>query len=582
MEKDEIKIAEASEAINQLFVHMEIQCVVCVDDVYSRSTSVEDTIGHCAGLNAKDLAQIPIITDIAPLKDEDEDVFNHQLKEKWKGLDQKIREQLYRDILLLVGADKDEDSITASFLRRILAQHGLLELSLNEWQAKKDNLLQEATEKNMLILFDQDMTNDGGTPDEGIKQVAAVKDAAGVYCGLLSHTGTIDGEPAKWEQLAKEHNVPKDKFVFIAKERLRNNAMGFARMVKLTALSPCCQSLKDKAKDIYQAAIEDAKKEIDGIGIYDFEHIVFTHSYDEGIWEPDMLFRLFGHFHRKNTIKLARNNGELNELAGKIRKISHIPIPEKAEERPQHSSWQIQREELYEDGEYINSLHLPIELGDIFEYTPPQGNRKKYIVLGQPCDLMVRSKKDGYPAGRHSAVTGVSIAEIKKKPGEAQQNRPDIQELKYYSNTSGKKSYVMFSRAHNIRLCILDICVFQSDGVAKFTIDQGCPEGLIPSWQDYYEKVNKEIEKIINRYIKINQIDGNKLPKEEKKQLLKYVLPPSSHSNLFKGKVVNQTLEYPLKRIGRITQSRALAILSRYTNYLARAAFDRDFGDEIC
>ncbi|MDL1982507.1 MAG: hypothetical protein LWX02_13830, partial [Deltaproteobacteria bacterium] len=84
------------------------------------------------------------------------------------------------------------------------------------------------------------------------------------------------------------------------------------------------------------------------------------------------------------------------------------------------------------------------------------------------------------------------------------------------------------------------------------------------------------------RYIKINQIDGNKLPKEEKKQLLKYVLPPSSHSNLFKGKVVNQTLEYPLKRIGRITQSRALAILSRYTNYLARAAFDRDFGDEIC
>lgn len=168
MEKDEIKIAEASEAINQLFVHMEIQCVVCVDDEYSRSTSVEDTIGHCAGLNAKDLAQIPIITDIAPLKDEDEDVFNHQLKEKWKDLDKKKREQLYRDILLLAGADKDEDPITASLLRRILAQHGLLELSLNEWQAKRDKLLQEAAEKNMLILFDQDMTNDGGTPDEGI------------------------------------------------------------------------------------------------------------------------------------------------------------------------------------------------------------------------------------------------------------------------------------------------------------------------------------------------------------------------------------------------------------------------------
>jgi hypothetical protein len=574
----------AREAIKQLFEHMEIQRVVCVDDEYGRSVNVEDTIGYCAGLKVDELGKISILADIAALKDDDEDVFNSRLKEKWQNLEPDQTKQLLRQVLLLTGMDEEEegDVNAALRLRNILDQHDVLELSLHEWQEQKNDLLQEASEKATLILFDQDMTNDGGTLDEGIKQVAATlekDDITGVYCGLLSHTGTVDEEPAKWEQLAKEHNFEKDKFIFISKERLRNNALGFARMLKLMVLSPDCKLLKDKAKKIYSEAIEKAEKEIDGIGVYDFEHIVFTHSYDEGIWEPDMLFRLFGHFHRKNTIKLARKNDDLRELAGRIRKICHVPIPEKKEETPKHTSWEIQRQELYEDGEYINGLHLPLELGDIFEYSIGQGKAKKYVLLGQPCDLMVRPKKKNSSAGHPNTVTGAVMAEIKEL--DKTPHKPDTQELKYYSDTSGKKSYVMFGRAQNIRLCILDLCVFQNDGSAKFTIDQECPDGLIPAWQDYYEKLQKEIKKIINRYARISQIDSNKLPKAEREQLLKYVLPPSSHTNLFKGKIVNQTLEYPLKRIGRITQARALAILSRYTNYLARAAFDRDFGEEI-
>ena len=597
MEPLDNELNSAHNAIDQLFGCMGITRVVCVDDEYARSINVEDVIGYCAGMKAGDLSGIPLVSDFVALIDDNEDVFNDRLRDNWKEFDEDQRKDVYRKIWLRSGFEKEPDIGTALQLRKILSNHDFQELSLTEWKEKKDSILKEAKENNTLILFDQDMTIENGTDDEGIKQIVAIiptEGLPGVYCGLLSHTGLIDEEPEKWEQLSNSYGVPKSNFLFIAKNRL-DRPLGFARMLKLMTISPDCHSLNIKAKEIYGTAIDKAKEEIDKIGIYDFEHIVFSHSQEEGTWEPDTLFRLYSLFHRKNTIQAARECKDLNTLVNRIRKVSHIPLPSKAEETPKHNSWRIQKEELYMDADYINGLHLPIELGDIFEFTKEDGKTKKYVLLCQPCDLMVRPKKDGNPGGRHHTVNESVIAEINEFDKNEPENgdtakdkilisKPDpfaSQVLSYYSDLKDKESYVMFRKTQNIRLSILDLCVLQPDGIAKIEIEKDCPEGVIPAWQDHYKRLQKEFKKAVNRFKRINEAVENKVKKDDIQHVLNAIIPPSSLTNTFKGKIDGQTVEYPLKRIGRINQTRAVAILSRYAGFLARTAFDRDFGEEI-
>lgn len=597
MEPLDNELNSAHNAIDQLFGCMGITRVVCVDDEYARLINVEDVIGYCVGMKADDLSGIPLVSDFVALIDDNEDVFNDRLRDNWKEFDEDQRKDVYRKIWLRSGFEEEPDIGAALQLRKILSNHDFQELSLTEWKEKKDSILKEAKENNTLILFDQDMTIENGTDDEGIKQIVAIiptEGLPGVYCGLLSHTGLIDEEPEKWEQLSNSYDVPKSNFLFIAKNRL-DRPLGFARMLKLMTISPDCHSLNIKAKEIYGTAIDKAKEEIDKIGIYDFEHIVFSHSQEEGTWELDTLFRLYSLFHRKNTIQAARECKDLNTLVNRIRKVSHIPLPSKAEETPKHNSWRIQKEELYMDADYINGLHLPIELGDIFEFTKEDGKTKKYVLLGQPCDLMVRPKKDGNPGGRHHTVNESVIAEINEFDKNEPENgdtakdkilisKPDpfaSQVLSYYSDLKDKESYVMFRKTQNIRLSILDLCVFQPDGAAKIEIEKDCHEGVIPSWQDHYKRLQKEFKKAVNRFKRINEAVENKVKKDDIQHVLNAIIPPSSLTNTFKGKIDGQTVAYPLKRIGRINQARAVAILSRYAGFLARTAFDRDFGEEI-
>jgi len=268
------------------------------------------------------------------------------------------------------------------------------------------------------------------------------------------------------------------------------------------------------------------------------------------------------------------------------------------------------------DSEYINGLHLPIELGDIFEYTSEKGNSKKYVLLGQPCDLMVRPKRNNSPGGRHHTVIESVIAEINEFDKTAHENsdaeednsdpmgtallaeiaeyeekkdknpipKPDpfaSQVLSYYSDLKDKESYIMFRKTQNIRLSILDLCVFQSDGRSKIEIGTACPEGVIPTWQDHFMRLQKEFKKVVDRFERINSSVNNHVNKDDKQLLLNAIVPPSSLTNAFKGKIHGQTVEYPIRRIGRISHARAVAVLSRYAGFLSRTAFDRDFGKEI-
>jgi hypothetical protein len=325
--------------------------------------------------------------------------------------------------------------------------------------------------------------------------------------------------------------------------------------------------LIEEVSKVFLEAQRAAQEKIDKINIYDFEHIVFRSSYLEGIWEPETLLRIFELFHKITARESTRSNTLMHQLTTRIRSVSNIPL--EMIETSKHNSWKIQRLELYEESDYLHNFHMPIDLGDIFEKT---SSGKKFILLVQPCDLMVR------PEGRRKAFEGV-VAEIDNQLPTDRNGMPlhdSYYELAYFDKNTGDSHYVDFRRTHTVSLWIFDLCVYQNDGLAKFKLGEICPNEVIPGWKKLYEKLFEDVGKKIGKYQQLQQA-------QYKSEFLKLVIPKSSNENLFKGQIdmSERSLIYDCRRTGRLCQPRAAAMLTKFANYLARAAFEVDFGRDL-
>ncbi len=576
-------LKKARQTIKNLFSLLGIERVVCVDDQYDNTPTLE-RFKHL--YNELSQEELQSITELQSIPSNDIDLLDTYLDNFWENLPNKDR-----IFSKMQSKSRTNDTQYASILKNLLQSHNLKELSLSQWREKQPQLLVDSKDTKTLFLFDQDFSKEGGSNTEGLKLIEDILSSAGtgtVLCGLLSHTYKPEEEQDRLETYTKDHSENKDRFVFISKQRLSNDPVEFARRVKLTVLSPKCKQLKKEVSDVIEEAHKEAIQQVEQIDIYDFEQIIFQSSYIEGVWEPDTLFRLFGLYHRASARKKARARDGLHEIAADIRPISLISTD--SDLAPQHRSWEIQRFELYEDEKYINNLYMPIELGDIFEIILEAGP-KKFILLAQPCDLMIR--KSG---NRKQAVTEVMLAEVISSKGidrKDDKGRPLDQDSYYellYFNEDGKKAFVSFQQKHSVKLSILDLCSYQKDGSAMLSINADCPKYIIPTWQKHYEKSKEKANQIIDQYRKVQEA-CKQISNGERDHILTLVslrlleLPIAPHSNqdniIFNGNINPSEgyIRYNLRRCGRLCQTHSTALLAKFASFFARNAFEHDFGD---
>jgi hypothetical protein len=243
---------------------------------------------------------------------------------------------------------------------------------------------------------------------------------------------------------------------------------------------------------------------------------------------------------------------------------------------------------MYDPAEYINGLHLPIEIGDIFQKTDG-ASTKSFILVGQPCDLMVRSDGKRGISDLHDVmlaeVKSVSKEEADKEQKEKEERREEhIQLLPYFGTEPSGKHYVMFRRIHVVAPCVLDLCVFNSDGKAVMDVSAACPDLLVPAWAKRFEVLQKRARAIVARYSKF--ADGKSQDKgllEALRQEAIKSFPPSiSNSGLFKASIELSAnggrMTFNCKRVARLCRPRAIAMALPYAACLCRPAFDRDLG----
>lgn len=562
-------------AVKKILGTLQVIRVVCVDDTYEEEPSVENIIVAACQLDVDTLKKaLPELGESIP---EDRDVLRDRIRRVWGDLGQTVQKDRAKSILtaerLRDNAETD-DVGDASILSELIPDGMLSTFSPKRWEECREQLLEENAEKRTLFLFDQDLSDGGGDTEGGINIISALlarTDTANLICGLLTHTVTPENQPERWLELSSKYSIPRDRFLVLPKQYLSKDPVLFAQTLKLVALSPDFAELKKKTKKIIEDAAATAAKYVEAISIYDLDHIVFQISAEEGLWEPDMLFRLHALFHRLESRRLAYEGGDLEAIASRLRSVSHIPTLTTSV--PASTTWEIQRKELYEPDEHLNKNYLPLELGDIFAKTNAE-SKKRYVLLAQPCDLMVRS--DGQ---RHPELDHVPLVEIAPALDRPQYS----EEMECFGKNPSEHWYVKLKRVHQVRVNLLDLCTFSNEGSATMQVDDEPPDAIRPAWKARYAILAKLFGRLLKRLDVLSPSEGE-LPvvKEMKEKLKSALMGDLLDEGPFKGRVFDQNgrrgIAYNCRRVGRLSRARAFGVLMAYTGLLCRPAYDRSFG----
>ena len=590
-----------------LFTAIGVQRIIVVDDEYAMP-EVEELLGICTELDPTVAAELAHLDNID--FSTDQEIWAGIVREEWTKLGNAERRSLLGQARTLHNVEPPEpsgqspdaqgraDTKAATSLEVVLSQVVGCEyvtLSLSQWRSQADQFLGDDKAASTVLLFDRDFgREEEGTEQEGVKLIryAQTKDVG--YCGLISRTVPLEGEADAWSEIAADHKLERDKFVVVSKERLTSEPpdfYGFLRMLRFVALSGRYAAVKKIAWSVFEESVTEAKATVERLSVLDFDRIVFESSRQEGVWEPETLFRVFDILMRRAARSGLYLTSEISEAVAEARHISLIPegmAHALGEERASAEARKIQRFESYESDEELNRCHLPIELGDIFEDT---ASHQRYILLAQPCDLMVRGTgKRSYEDRKHGR-TG-ALAELIVNPGDEDSNREKTEEerakekakeektkekmaqgiwveLPFYDEGPRGSALANFAKVHQVQLAVLDLCALRPDGVAAINVDTACPDLVIAPWKTRHERLQRFFKAALSRY--------RQLEESQFSELKSLVLPLASGTVQFQASANDNTVDYNLKRVMRLRQPRSGALLTALTQFQARAAFQHPF-----
>lgn len=559
----------AIDSIKQIIDILQIAKVVSVDDYYNNEIEMEDIVGLICDEKTNSWELIPGLN-----KENIQDTYVARAKiaNYFEVLDEASRDHLKKKLKDIKRTQQNSsgqnDVVDMQMLQSLFNTDKLVTLSLADWEANRETLLRESKDQKTLFLFDQDMGNES----DGIRLISGLlagKENHGIVCGLLTYHVQPEDLPDAKDRLSEEYNISipnRDRFMVIPKRHLPEDPILFAQIMKLLALSADFSDLKNKAKSIYEFSLQQASEEIDKINIYDLDHIIFHSVKQEGLWEPDMLFRLFSLFQRLKARELAYDTTDLELITQKIRKVSHVPAPIK--NKLKSNIWLLQRQELYDQQEFVNKNHLPLEIGDIFRRTSARPDDPYFILLAQPCDLMVRS--DGKRAFNcdHLTLAKIELIPDEKLVAKKIKQLSFVEELEYFDENPDRKWYVLLNRTYHVWACILDLCVFNSLGNAVFTLNSTAPSELKPSWAERHKAVNRHIVNIKNKL-------QSKIV--HKDQWVDFITD-SLFKATYRKERSKETISFNCSRVSRLTKERAFGLLMSYTSVLGRPGYDKDFG----
>jgi hypothetical protein len=391
-EKAKIKsIAQAKSAIESFLRELNINKIIYVDDKCSTNDLKEIFIGNLLvlkkGSPEEELFGSWSGSNIA---------FKSRVAKLWDNANEAQKRELYVKLLEFEGNQEDiENSMAPLKLKEHLGDKIDL-FSPTEWVNQKDEIFARLnSDSKVLCLFDIDFGTapppdgrDGKALAVEVLSIEAISDF--VYCGIFSHLFNVSQEFEQRNGISKSHNLDKDKFYTISKKRFTKSDYlpALAEGIRNTLLISEIEYLKKESTAIIKSSFNKSIKELKELTPDTFNHIIQKSSKKEGNWEMTNLLRINSIINTDKSLNnlLSKNKREkINKSLSKIRRVEKVKTGgDTPYDKEQIVS--LRKREIYIDGKILNELHFPISNGDIFRIED-----KNYILLGQPCNLALRS-----------------------------------------------------------------------------------------------------------------------------------------------------------------------------------------------
>lgn len=557
---DAASLNEAQAEARDLLHIVEVTRVICVDDEFAGT--VDDLKAVCEDLQSDaTVSRLDDVTfDVPP------EIWRQAVDARWVALTDTERAVALADAREKAG-HLETDQLNAGALWSVLpAEVEFIALTPDEWVAGQENYVAEATVTPTLVLFDKDL---GGGHD-GLALVIslyATDSDRRVWGGLFTHTTDIANEHAAWATHAATPGVEADRFIVLSKQHMGPNPGAFPQALKVALMTRPASVLRRAVSDAIRQQMDVALDELDTLSPAAFERLVFGLTREEGQWEVDMLLRLFDAFLRSDVRQVLHGDPEVRAGILVLRKLAAaVTLPTENTTKAQ----EIYRRELYEEAGHLNSLHLPLELGDIFTTS----NDKNFILVLQPCDLMVRADGARHPDLQNAGLVEIldrdpnTSTETSTQPTATGRELLPTFELPAFKD--GASAWARLDRAYMVPIEALDFCIFDPDGKANAPTVGGAPDWLLPGWARRYERLASTAASITTA---LNPL-VNAVTADNRRRIA------ASHYGRVRSVAKisltdTNTVRFDLQRTARLRNPRASALLTRFSAHVARDAFER-------
>ncbi len=575
-----VEAVDASEKLSQLFDHLKIAKIVFIDDKAELQTD--------AGAVIKTLAAKPEASEALAtfFKGVALDLSNEALQEQLTARLAELNGDRLAELRAVLSA-QSEDAAEREALGRLqdLLPEGATTrlLTPQGWKEHRADLIAECTEGHRtLFLIDQELDVDDA--DLGFKKGSDIirdlanSEEAGFgtrwFCGMLTHTVEKGEEVSSWRALEKSENLDLRFFMPIAKTTL-DDSLAFYAAVYRTLINTYCQTMKSLAADAFEKALKDALEQFSDLDPIDFEHVIVKSSETEGVSELETLIRVYGIIHKDKIKTQILQQATVKEFSAAARRVLDIAdIAREISATSQERLHKLRLEELYEGDDLINGFNDPLRNGDVFEIG--EGNDVKlWVLIAQPCDLMVRSK------GTRARENNFKVTVLAPLRMEALGEKVEMKEglsfsLEHFDHHGAQSALVQFADATPANLHVLDLAVLNSDGQCHLSAAAD-PELSLHSkaWENRDKKLRKYFKKVTDKIEKARKQHDDEVASLIAAEVIPRASPKKSFANF--GTYNNGEYSYPIRRCRRVRDPLAISLLSAFGRFLARDAYEHDF-----
>ena len=428
---------------------------------------------------------------------------------------------------------------------------GLRTFSLGTWTSTGIKQFGSAGD-DTLFFIDREFSREAGGID-GVDVLEQLVKQTKAFCIMLTHTCTEKDQEERRVELADTKELMPHRFCVLSKQQSNDFPIDprFARAIRSVMTHRFNGEIAYAISETIQKSARDTVAVLTRQSVSDLEQVLFENPAEEGVLEYDVLLRVFD-IQRRYALNQALQGAGIQKQIRTSRNFRQKTAALKSAKAPADMSLfrEWREREVFEDGTALNGLNAPLVCGDVFEIE----GTKRYLLLAQPCDLMIRENgKRRADVGLLALVNELLAGEV-PVPGVASRYF-DIKGV----FKGGKQWRIDFQNPLIVELSVLDLAVFNADGAVQLRRDHPDPAmALTAGWA---------------RRLKRARADGFSKAGAAVAPSLGIGKSAGAVKPVFEGDL----LRYPLRRIGRIDPGTATGILAAWATFQTRAALDYDF-----